>query len=127
MSRGGPVGDQLGQLRGPRHRRDFARVSRSLGSDNKDIHYARRGFFSARNERPACFAGSSCLSPGCFYVCVCRLPPSFVPASVERARFAIYARRRSRPRRRLKCNRRKLELTEGILRDRKSHLETYLS
>jgi len=39
--------------------------------------------------------------------CVCCLPPPFVPASAVRAGFAIYARRRSRPERRLKCNRRK--------------------
>lgn len=105
MSRGGRLGTNWASSGDVVVVVDFARVSRSLGPDNKDIHYARRSFFSARNERPVCFAGSSCLSPGYFYVCVCCLPPSFVPASV-----AIYARRRSRPRRRLKCNRRKLKV-----------------
>lgn len=110
---------------------DFARVPRSLGDSRPPIikiSIMLAVAFSPRGTSGSvCFAGSSCLSPGCFYVCVSCLPPSFVPASVVRARSAIYARQ-SRPRRRLKCNRRKLERRlrkddEGIL-DRKSHLET---
>lgn len=30
-----------------------------------------RSFFSARNERSVCFAGSPCLFSGCLYICAC--------------------------------------------------------
>jgi len=64
---------------------DFAGVSATRGSDNKDIHYARRGFFPGRNERSVCFAVSPCLFPRCFCVCMCLLSASAIRSSFRRA------------------------------------------
>jgi len=105
-----PIGPRAGALAtlspsssGPRRglsRRRFSSATR--GPDNKDIHYTRRGFFSARNERSACFAGSSlCLFPE-------RYPRArHVLSSISRIRSSFRrasAIRACRSDTRLKCN-----------------------
>lgn len=91
MSRGGTGGTNWARRDGVETSPSWSTLPEShgvpatRGSDNKDIHYARRGFFTARNERPVCFAVSPCLflvmSLLCVCVCVCPLSASAIRSS----------------------------------------------
>lgn len=127
MSRGGPAGPIESGLRrrGRLCRSLMKSLSATRGSDNKDIHYARRGFFPGRNERSACFAVSPCLFPGCFCVCMCLLSASAIRSSFRRASGIrdLRASTISRPERRLKCNRRKERGHGGIMTESSMELD----